>query len=442
MRASTIWKQPLAWVLTLLGCVVAAVSTLSYLGPAADPEKHLRDLPVVLVTEDQGARGPAGAVNLGERVAGKITQAADDGRVRWRQVATRAEAERVLDGQDAYAALVVPADFSQRSLALLGGPGPAGRRPSLEILGHTGTAGMAASMADKALRQAATRVSRQVGGELMAQLPDPAKASAAAPSAGFLALLQDPVEVKQTVRSMSGASGGPASGAAPLYFAIALLVSGLVPASLLTMTVDSRLGYVPLEVGPRRRQRPAVRITRTATFLAKSLPAAVMGFAAGAVVALLCLWITGLDPSDGVQLVLFAGTACASVTLVTLALFAALGAPGQVVALLLLTLLGIPLSGAALPVEALPGTLETLGGLLPARHIAAGARTLLFFRSGDVSVQAWLVVAGYGLGSLVLGLGISRWYDRRGYHRAAEHEFQIRPAADPDPVAGPVPVPS
>lgn len=58
MRASTIWKQPLAWVLTLLGCVVAAVSTLSYLGPAADPEKHLRDLPVVLVTEDQGARGP------------------------------------------------------------------------------------------------------------------------------------------------------------------------------------------------------------------------------------------------------------------------------------------------------------------------------------------------------------------------------------------------
>lgn len=52
------------------------------------------------------------------------------------------------------------------------------------------------------------------------------------------------------------------------------------------------------------------------------------------------------------------------------------------------------------------------------------------------------MVAYYGLGSLVLGLGISRWYDRRGYHRAAEHEFQIRPAADPDPVPGPVPVPS
>ncbi|MGZ9928842.1 ABC transporter permease [Streptomyces sp. NC-S4] len=438
MRASTIWKQPLAWTLTLLGCVVAAVATLSYLGPAADPEKHLHDLPVVLVTEDRGAGGPAGAVNLGDRVAGRIMQGADDGRVRWQRAATRAEAERALDDQDAYAALVVPADFSQCSLALLGGPGPAGRRPSLEIVGHTGTAGIAASMADKALRQAATQVSQQVGGELMAQLHAPAKASAADPSAGFLALLRDPVEVKETVRSTSGAPGGSASGAAPLYFAIALLVSGLVPASLLTMVVDSRLGYVPLEVGPRRRQRPAVRITRTTTFLAKSLPAAVMGFAAGSVVALLCLWITGLDPSDGVQLVLFGGTACASVTLVTLALFAALGAPGQVVALLLLTLVGIPLSGAALPVEALPGALDTLGALLPARHIAAGARTLLFFRSGDVSAGAWLVVAGYGLGALALGLGVSRWYDRRGYHRAAEHEFQRRPA----PVSEPVPVPS
>ncbi|MEV5973457.1 ABC transporter permease [Streptomyces sp. NPDC051921] len=442
MRAATLWKHPLAWALTLLGCVVAAVSTLSYLGPAADPERHLHGLPLVLVTEDQGARGPAGAVNFGDRVAGELTRAADDGRLRWQRVATRAQAERLLDDQEAYAALVVPADFSRRSLALLGGSGPAGRRPSLEILGHTGTAGMATSMADKVLRTAAAQVSRQVGDALTAQASHPGKASAAgssgAPPAGFLALLGDPVEVKETVRSTGGATGGATSGAVPLYFAIALLVSGLVPASLLTMMLDSRLGYVPLEVGPRRRQRPAVRITRTTTFLAKSLPAAVMGFAAGAVVALLCLWITDLDASDGTQFVLFGGAACASVTLVTLALFAAFGAPGQVVALLLLTLLGIPLSGAALPVEALPGALDTLGGLLPARHIAAGARSLLFFRSGDVSVQAWTVVAGYGLGALVLGLGVSSWYDRRGYHRAAEHEFQHRQSA----VQEPVPVPS
>ncbi|MFF0751886.1 ABC transporter permease [Streptomyces sp. NPDC004267] len=424
------------------------MSTLSYLGPAAAPERHLHDLPVALVTEDRGAHGPAGEVNFGDRVAGKLAQATDHGRLSWQRVATRAEAERLLDDQKAYAALVVPADFTRRSLALLDGRGPAGPRPSLEIIGHTGTAGLAASMSGKVLQTAAAQVSRQVGGALTAQVSKPGKAPAgpsagssagpsAGPSGGFLALLGDPVEVKESVRSTGGASGGSTSGAVPLYFAIALLVSGLVPASLLTMMLDSRLGYVPLEVGPRRRQLPAVRITRTTTFLAKSLPAAVMGFAAGAVVALLCLWITDLDATHTVQFVLFGGTACASVTLVTLALFAALGAPGQVVALLLLTLVGIPLSGAALPVEALPAALDTLGGLLPARHIAAGARSLLFFRSGDISARAWLVVACYGLGALVIGLGVSRWYDRRGYHRAAEHEFLRRPVAETEPVAVP-----
>ncbi|MER8043656.1 ABC transporter permease [Streptomyces sp. NPDC094032] len=432
MRAATVWKHPLAWVLTLLGCVVAAVSTLSYLGPAAAPEEHLHGLPLALVTEDQGARGPAGTVDFGELAAGKLERATDGGRLSWRRVGTRAEAERLLDDQEVYAALVVPADFSRRSLGLLGGPGAAGPRPSLEILGHTGTAGVASSMAGRALRTAAAQVSRQVGGALTARAAKPGTASP-----GFLALLGDPVQVKETTLSTGGATGGSTSGAVPLYFAIALLVSGLVPASLLTMLLDSRLGYLPLEVGPRRRQLPAVRITRTATFLAKALPAAVMGFAAGAVVALLTLWTTGLDASDGTRFVLFAGVACASVTLVTLALFTVLGAPGQVVALLLLTLLGIPLSGAALPVEALPGALDTLGGLLPARHIAAGARSLLFFRGGDVSTRAWLVMAGYGLGALALGLGVSRWYDRRGYHRAAEHEFRHRPAPEPGTVLVP-----
>ncbi|WMX44187.1 DUF3533 domain-containing protein [Streptomyces roseicoloratus] len=177
MRAATVWKHPLAWVLTLLGCVVAAVSTLSYLGPAADPEGHLHGLPVVLVTEDQGASGPTGTVNLGDRVAEEVARTGDDGRVRWQRVATRAEAGRLLDDQEAYAALVVPADFSRSALALLGGPGgAAARRPTLEIAGHTGTAGVAASMADKVLRKAAAQVSLQVGATLTAQAATPGTA--------------------------------------------------------------------------------------------------------------------------------------------------------------------------------------------------------------------------------------------------------------------------
>ncbi|MGW1213918.1 ABC transporter permease [Streptomyces sp. NPDC002499] len=454
MRATTVWKQPRAWIVVVLGSLLAALATVSYLGPAADPEGHLHGLPLVLVSEDAGTTGPTGAVNLGRQVTQKVTAAdARDDRVEWTVVPTRAAAEKALEREDAYAALVVPGDFSRRSLSLLGA-GQDVRRPALEVLSHRGVGPMAASMADKAVRQAAAAVSQQVGTQLStqaaksatqgAQAAEPAtkdtraaepaaKSAPAAPTApGFLALLRDPVEVKATVQQTAGGSAGSTSGTIPLYFTVALLISGLLPATLLTMLVDARLGYLPLEIGPRRLLRPVVRISRSATFLAKALLGTVMGFAAGAVVAAVGLSSTGIDtPAQG-ELVLFCGAACAATALVTLALFAVFGMPGQVLALLLITLVGIPLSGGAIPVEALPGTLDTLGGLLPARHVADGVRSLMFFDDDGVrSSRAWAVLAAYAAGAVVVGLGLSHWYDRRGYHRARTHEFQ--PAAQPEP---------
>ncbi|MFJ4785208.1 ABC transporter permease [Streptomyces sp. NPDC088794] len=464
MRATTVWKQPRAWIVVVLGSLLAALATVSYLGPAADPEGHLHGLPLVLVSEDAGATGPTGAMNLGRQVTQKVTAAdARDDRVEWTVVPTRAAAEKALAREDAYAALVVPGDFSRRSLSLLGA-GQDVRRPVLEVLSHRGVGPMAASMADKAVRQAAAAVSQQVGPQLSTQAANSAAQSAqaaepatkdtgaaesttkdaqtaqpaaknapTAPTApGFLALLRDPVEVKATVQQTAGGSAGSTSGTIPLYFTVALLISGLLPATLLTMLVDARLGYLPLEIGPRRLLRPVVRISRSATFLAKALLGTVMGFAAGAVVAAVGLSSTGIDTPAQAELVLFCGAACAATALVTLALFAVFGMPGQVLALLLITLVGIPLSGGAIPVEALPGTLDTLGGLLPARHVADGVRSLMFFDDDGIrSSRAWAVLAAYAAGAVVVGLGLSHWYDRRGYHRARAHEFQ--PAAQPEP---------
>ncbi|MFJ6837177.1 hypothetical protein [Streptomyces sp. NPDC091209] len=65
--------------------------------------------------------------------------------------------------------------------------------------------------------------------------------------------------------------------------------------------------------------------------------------------------------------------------------------PGQILALLVVTLIGVPLSDGAIPPEALPAGLDTLGRLLPARHVVEGTRSLLFY-GGDAPqvTTAWL----------------------------------------------------
>lgn len=460
-RAGTVWKQPRAWLVVVVGCVLAALSTLSYLGPATDPEGHLHRLPLILVSEDEGATAADGTkADLGAQLVDGITRAAaPDDRVEWTVVTDRARADRALADQDAYAALDVPRDFTRRSLSLLTARGSA-ERPTLTVLTHRGVGGMAASMADKVVRATAAKASAGLGTRLVTRamaagraggdvtaagrasdvhLADARQRSAAAPP-GFLALLHDPVRIEAEQQPVS-AGPAPSGGTVPLYLAVALLISGLLPASLLTMLVDARLGYVPLEIGPRRLLRPIVGIARSSTFLAKAAIGAVMGFAAGAVVA--GVGLAGVEPGARAPglLVVFCGVACAAVTLLTLALFAVFGAPGQILALLVVTLIGIPLSGGAIPPEALPAGLDALGRLLPARHVVEGVRSLLFYGGGGPRLTtAWLVMGAYAVGSVLLGLLGSHLYDRRGYRRAHEHELTSRPAARPVPE--PLPRPS
>ncbi|MFC5240220.1 ABC transporter permease [Streptomyces atrovirens] len=469
VRAGTVWKQPSAWLVVVVGCVLAALSTLSYLVPATDPEDHLHRLPLILVSEDQGVTTADGTrVDLGTQLVRGITRAAArDDRVEWTVVADRADAERALTDQEAYAALAVPRDFTRTSLSLLTAGGSA-ERPTLTVLTHRGVGGMAASMSDKAARETAAKASTRLGAQLVTRAtataadgatgnpaagatdrtggsaPDAApvgtRTQGAAAGPGFLTLLHDPVQImaeQHPVDAVPASSGG----IVPLYLAVALLISGLLPATLLTMLIDARLGYLPLEVGPRRLLKPVVGIARSSTFLAKAGIGAVMGFTAGAVVAWVGLGSAGIDAQAPGPLVVFCGLACAAVTLLTLALFAVLGAPGQILALLLVTLIGIPLSGGAVPPEALPARLDALGQLLPARHVFEGARSLLFY-GGDAPrvTTAWLVMGAYALGSVLLGLLGSHFYDRRGYRRAHEHEMTPRPTAHPAPE--PLPRPS
>ncbi|MFE7357264.1 hypothetical protein ACFU8Q_29990 [Streptomyces sp. NPDC057543] len=87
-----------------------------------------------------------------------------------------------------------------------------------------------------------------------------------------------------------------------LYLTIALLLAGLLPAVLLTMTVDATLGYSPLEMGPRRRAQPIVRIARTSTFVAKAGIGAVTGLVSGSAVIAIALWGLDVEPDRPVQL--------------------------------------------------------------------------------------------------------------------------------------------
>ena len=103
----------------------------------------------------------------------------------------------------------------------------------------------------------------------------------------------------------------------------------------------------------------------------------------------------------------------------TLALFAAFGSLGQLLAMLLFVYLALASSGGTIPVQALPSFFRFAASFEPLRQVLGGVRAILYFNAqgdagltrGVVLISIWLVVW------VIVGAAVVRWYDRRGMDR-------------------------
>ncbi len=103
----------------------------------------------------------------------------------------------------------------------------------------------------------------------------------------------------------------------------------------------------------------------------------------------------------------------------TLALFAAFGAVGQALALILFVYLSLASSGGTVPSEALPGFFRFVGNVEPLRQLLGGTRAILYFCArGDAGLtRAVIVIAAELVFWLAVGLIVTAWYDHKRLYR-------------------------
>lgn len=141
------WALPAAAIVALF-CIV---SLIAYPMMHAEP----KELPIALVTLDEGMEGPTGAVNAGSALAEKLTEAAgsaDDGDepapLAWTELGSQAELDEALDDNAFYGALVIPADFTASQAAAQAG---AGEASPVTVIVNQGKNPMAAQIVQQAL---------------------------------------------------------------------------------------------------------------------------------------------------------------------------------------------------------------------------------------------------------------------------------------------------
>jgi YhgE/Pip-like protein len=390
--------------------VLVMLMTLLYFGSIVDPSEHLHGLPVAVVDEDAGAATSSGRVDLG----GEVTQALTHTRALTDRldvtVAALSHAEAKMSKGDVYVTVVIPADFTASLLSLTRGPGApaAPGPPTIELMANSRAGTLGVSLGEAVLEPALSDSSRDIGARL---------APEAAPDSLARVLLANPVEVSVAqYRPLPSHAG---LGLSAFYVSLLIMMCGFLGATIINSALDSALGFASNEVGPRWSQLLPKRISRWQTLLAKwavAVPGTLLltGLMVGVSAGLL-----RMDAPHWFELWMFGWFAAAVVAIGTLVLFAALGAPGQLIALLVFVYLALASSGGTVPLQALAGFYRFVANFEPLRQIVGGVRAILYFNGmGVAGLDRGLLLTAIGLVFwLVVGAAVTTWYDRKGFHR-------------------------
>ncbi|WP_030198215.1 YhgE/Pip domain-containing protein [Streptomyces sp. NRRL S-87] len=401
--AATLLRRPQIWVVpTVLTGLLALLVSLLYMGGIVNPNGELHDLPIALVDDDTGPP------DLGGRITAAIAADSAGGKADWR-VMTRAEAEDQLDSGKVYGALVVPAGFSDAVAALT--TSGATHRPTMLVLTNPGKGSLGSSLASQISTKAARTASLSVG----RQLTQTGAAARATPTTKVL--LADPVDVVTRVGHPIGGHSG--LGLSAFYYTLLLVLAGFMGGNVISNGVDTALGYADNEIGPWHTRRPTVPISRTQTLLLKMVMTAGITVVSAALVMLACITILGMDVSHVPLLGIYSYCAALAVGLGVQAINAAFGGIGQLVSMFVFIVLGLPSSGATIPLQAVPAFYRFLSYFEPMRQLSDGVRAILYFDArGDAGLtRSWIMIGVGTVLALLFGFGMTTYYDRTGHKR-------------------------
>ncbi|WP_455566328.1 YhgE/Pip domain-containing protein [Nocardia amikacinitolerans] len=408
-------------VLTLLTTLLG----IMYLAYVVDPEENLHDFPIALVNQDVGETfGPPGQerrVNFGDQVADGLRKSVPADQIDLRVVGI-SEAERQMQSGKVYGAIIIPSDFSKR-LGILGVgsvvPGDI-EQPIITLQTNPRAGTYASSIVVRVGDRAFPEVNKQVGEELtrqvQAQLTPPEGGPAPELSGATRIALASPLQlIVEEYRPLPSNTG---QGLTAFFYALLLLLAGVIGSMTIHTMVDANLGFVPTEYGPWYVHFPPTPISRFKTLLIKWGVMILMGNVVSLIYMLVARAL-GMPIDDPLTLFLYSAFAITAVGITGLSILAALGSAGLLVNLILFIVLGLPSSGGTVPIEATPKYFGWLAHFEPMHQVFLAVRSILYFdSSGPAGLTRgfWMTLIGLVIG-LVLGAVITRYYDYKGLHR-------------------------
>lgn len=455
MNLRTVFRNPMTWAQLVATILMAGLMTLGYMGAFLSPESHTHDAPFIVVNEDQGVMAGGQTMNFGAQVLQGITATNPEtgDKIAWTVLDSRADAEQHLAEDRAYAAIVIPATYSQQIVALMQGGAPSATTaasataqspsatpsasastptsatPAAATTGATTTATTTApqpATIDVLLNSAAgaypTNLAKSVSatavatisGEVRTQLVQALGGESAQIPVALSSVLANPVV--ENVIDQQPTGPHTAGGNSPFYYALLLMLAGFVGMDILYLGLEMIMGRSAVSKVVGMLRGAAVPLSPLQAWGTRVILSAALAIVGSLVQAWVAVGLLDMAVDRVVPLVLFGMLAIFTSAIFTLLFLTLLGTPGLLLAILVQTFLGAPSARGIFPKEMLPDFYQKAGTVLPLRYITDGVRSIVFY---DANGAAGLTRGITGLAiicaiSLVLS-GIVAWWQERGH---------------------------
>ena len=357
----------------IVACVAMFIFSLT-LFPSVQPAPE--NLPIAIVNEDVGVTVPGqGDVNLGDTLVETVQQAtaAAEGEpaIKWVVVESKEALDLGLQNKDYYAALYIPADFSEKQ-ASLRTPTPA--NPELEILINQGMNAAVANVTTQALNGIVDRMNSM----MQTQLVEAFKAQNATLTPEQAVAIATPIT--KVVTTVNGASENTGGGNMAMNLFQPAWIGSIAAAVLLFFAASK--SPAATKKGSLIQRIIQIAIAFVAAFL--------VGFG----LPFLADKMVGFNIPDYTQTAFFLTITIAAFITMILAVLSIIGLPGIFIFVLLM-FFGAPL--LALAPEMMSGFYQDfVYSWLPMRFMIDGLKDIFFFGTGvtwaNTQVLVWIMI--------------------------------------------------
>ena len=245
-------------------------------------------------------------------------------------------------------------------------------------------------------------------------------ANAQVPPAGVKTLGTPVVARTVDLVPISDVSG---RGLAPFYFALMMTLAGFATTTAVSIGIDVLAGHEEFDVLGRIIRLPDRGANESARWAAKAVIIVVMAPLAALAMTVMAVNILGMQTSSWSNLFLFAWLGITAVAALSLVFLVAFGIIGELVAVIFITIFGVPSALGVYPQYALPPLFRFISDWHPMRFETDGARSIVFFGSRTASGlgTAIPVLFAYLVGSLLPGWALARLVD----HWTARHRRRL-----------------